>query len=131
MKYTFGTSQWQAFEPMTKARLQLHLRVVKGKARAIGPGKIALLEAIGTTGSISAAARKLGMSYRRAWLLVDDMNRHLSKAVIQAAPGGKHGGGATLSPTGRRLITLYRAIERKALSQSSVASRSLLGLLAD
>ena len=114
---------------MTKARVQLHLRVVKGKRRAIGPGKIALLEAIRDTGSISAAARKLGMSYRRAWVLVDDLNRRLSKAVVEAAPGGKHGGGATLSPTGRKLIVLYRDIERKALRHTSSATRTLLGLL--
>lgn len=116
---------------MTKARLQLHLRIVRGKARAIGPGKIALLEAIGETGSISGAARKLGMSYRRAWVLVDDLNRHLSKAVIDAAPGGKHGGGAKLSPTGRKLIALYRDIEHKALRHSASAGRALLGLLAE
>ena len=116
---------------MTKARVQLHLRIIKGRHRAIGPGKIALLEAIEDAGSISAAARKLGMSYRRAWLLVDDLNRRLSKTVVQTAPGGKHGGGATLSPTGRRLIALYRDIERKALRHTSAATRTLLGLLAE
>jgi len=116
---------------MTKARLQLHLRVVKGKARAIGPGKIALLEAIGETGSISAAARKLRMSYRRAWVLVDDLNRRVSKPVVLAMPGGKDGGGARLSPTGHRLVALYRDIERRALKHTSSAARSLVGLLAE
>lgn len=116
---------------MTKARVELHLRVIKGRHRAIGPGKVALLEAIEDTGSISAAARKLGMSYRRAWMLVDDLNRRLSKAVVQTAPGGKHGGGATLSPTGRKLIALYRDIERKALRHTSSKIRTLLGLLAE
>lgn len=115
---------------MAKARAQFHLRVLKGNIRAIGPGKIALLEAIRDTGSISAAARRLRMSYRRAWVLVDDLNRCLSKAVVEAAPGGKHGGGATLSPTGRKLIALYRDIERKALRHTSSATRALLGLLA-
>src|SRR4051812_31567199 len=100
---------------MTKARIQLHLRVIKGNRPAVGPGKIALLEAIRDTGSISAAARKLGMSYRRAWMLVDDLNRRVSKAVVETAPGGRSGGGTTLSPTGRKLIVLYRDIERKAL----------------
>src|SRR3954462_5538390 len=114
---------------MTKARIQLHLRVIKGNRPAVGPGKIALLEAIRDTGSISAAARKLGMSYRRAWMLVDDLNRRLSKPVVEAAPGGKAGGGARLSPTGRKLIALYRGIERKALRQTSAASRTLLALL--
>jgi len=96
-----------------------------------GEGATALLEAIGDTGSISAAARKLGMSYRRAWMLVDDLNHRLSKAVVQTAPGGKHGGGAKLSPTGRKLIALYRDIERKALRHTSAATRTLLRLLAE
>jgi molybdate transport system regulatory protein len=116
---------------MTKARVQLHLRIIKGNRRAIGPGKIALLEAIRDTGSISAAARKLGMSYRRAWVLVDDLNRRLSKAVVETAPGGKSGGGTTLSPTGRKLIVLYRDIERKALRRASSATRPLLALLSE
>jgi molybdate transport system regulatory protein len=107
------------------------LRVVKGRTRAIGPGKIALLEAIRDTGSISAAARKLRMSYRRAWMLVDDLNRRLAKPVVQAAPGGKAGGGATLSPTGHKLVGLYREIERKALRHTSAATRSLLKLIAE
>jgi molybdate transport system regulatory protein len=115
---------------MTKARAEFHLRVVKGRTRAIGPGKIALLEAIRDTGSISAAARKLRMSYRRAWMLVDDLNRRLAQPVVLAMPGGKHGGGTMLSPTGRKLVVLYRDIERRALKHTSSATRTLLGLLA-
>jgi molybdate transport system regulatory protein len=114
-----------------KAHAEFHLRVVKGRTRAIGPGKIALLEAIRDTGSISAAARKLRMSYRRAWMLVDDLNRRVAKPVVQAAPGGKAGGGATLSPTGHKLVGLYREIERKALRHTSAATRSLLKLIAE
>jgi len=114
---------------MAKTRAQFNLRVLKGNIKAIGPGKIALLEAIRDTGSISAAARKLRMSYRRAWLLVDDLNRRLSKAVVEAAPGGKSGGGTTLSPAGHKLVNLYRDIERKALRHTSSAIRALLGLL--
>ncbi|HTQ75368.1 MAG TPA: LysR family transcriptional regulator [Burkholderiales bacterium] len=116
---------------MTKARAEFHLRVVKGRIRAIGPGKIALLEAIRDTGSISAAARKLRMSYRRAWMLVDDLNRRLSKPVVLAAPGGKDGGGTLLSPTGHKLVALYRDIERRALKHTASAARSLVGLLAE
>jgi molybdate transport system regulatory protein len=116
---------------MAKARAEFHLRVVKGRTRAIGPGKIALLEAIRDTGSISAAARKLRMSYRRAWVLVDDLNRRVSKPVVLAMPGGKDGGGTTLSPTGRKLVSLYRGIERKALRHTSSATRTLLKLLAE
>jgi molybdate transport system regulatory protein len=132
MKYTFDCRLLATFLlRMAKARVQLHLRVIKGSRPAVGPGKIALLEAIRDTGSISAAARKLGMSYRRAWMLVDDLNRRLSKPVVAAASGGKSGGGATLSPTGRKLITLYRGIERDALRHTSSATRTLLALLSD
>ena len=79
---------------------KLTLRVDLGSGRALGPGKIRLLEAIAKTGSISQAGRKLGMSYRRAWLLVDDMNNCFRDPVIEAQPGGAHGGGAVLTPFG-------------------------------
>jgi molybdate transport system regulatory protein len=113
-----------------KASAQFHLRLTKGEEKAIGPGKVALLEAIEQTGSISAAARQLGMSYRRAWGLVDDMNRILVEPAVQANVGGKDGGRATLSPTGRKVATLYRSIERDAARHTAAATRSLLNLLA-
>jgi molybdate transport system regulatory protein len=94
---------------------KLTLRVDLGSGRALGPGKIRLLEAIEKTGSISQAGRKLGMSYRRAWLLVDDMNNCFRDPVIEAQPGGAHGGGATLTSFGQKLIEHYRAIEADAL----------------
>jgi molybdate transport system regulatory protein len=94
---------------------RLTLRVDFGSGRAIGPGKVRLLEAIGKTGSISQAGRVLGMSYRRAWLLVDDMNNCFRDAVIAAQPGGAHGGGATLTPFGHQLVERYRAIETDAM----------------
>src|SRR5258708_20518507 len=90
---------------------KLTLRVDRGSGRALGPGKIRLLEAIENTGSISQAGRALGMSYRRAWLLVDDMNNCFRDPVIAAQPGGARGGGATLTPFGQQLIQRYRAIE--------------------
>jgi molybdate transport system regulatory protein len=98
---------------MTNTRLSMRLDLTSGDR--IGPGKIALLEAIRSTGSISAAARQLGMSYRRAWLLVDDMNNCFRDPVIEAQPGGAHGGGATLTPFGQKLVERYRAIEADAL----------------
>jgi molybdate transport system regulatory protein len=101
---------------------KLTLRVDLGSGRALGPGKIRLLEAIEKTGSISQAGRKLGMSYRRAWLLVDDMNNCFREPVIEAQPGGAHGGGATLTSFGQKLVERYRAIEADAL----VASRKHL-----
>jgi molybdate transport system regulatory protein len=94
---------------------RLTLRVDLGDGRALGPGKIRLLEAIASTGSISQAGRNLGMSYRRAWLLVDDMNNCFRDRVIEAQPGGAHGGGATLTPFGNALVERYRAIEAEAL----------------
>jgi molybdate transport system regulatory protein len=98
---------------------KLTLRVDLGAGRALGPGKIWLLEAVDKTGSISQAGRNLGMSYRRAWLLVNDMNNCFRDRVIEAQPGGGHGGGATLTPLGKKLIERYRAIEADALVATS------------
>jgi molybdate transport system regulatory protein len=94
---------------------RLTLRVDLASGHALGPGKIRLLEAIAQSGSISSAGRLLGMSYRRAWLLVDDMNSCFREPVIAAHPGGAHGGGATLTPFGRKLVESYRAIEAVSL----------------
>jgi molybdate transport system regulatory protein len=103
------------------ATARLTLRVDLGEDRAIGPGKIRLLEAIRDTGSITKAGVALGMSYRRAWLLVDDMNNCFREPVIAAQAGGSHGGGAALTPFGVRLIDQYRAIEAEA--HAATASR--------
>lgn len=84
----------------------------------IGPGKIALLEAIRDTGSISAGARKIGMSYRRAWLLVEQINMALAQPAVEAAPGGRQGGGATVTDIGERLIGIYHAIEDLAYASA-------------
>jgi molybdate transport system regulatory protein len=94
--------------------VRLTLRVDFGTDRAIGPGKVLLLEAIRDTGSISQAGRSLGMSYRRAWLLVDDMNRCFREPVVTAQPGGSQGGGAALTAFGQKVIQKYRAIETEA-----------------
>lgn len=80
----------------------------------IGPGKIRLLELVAEHGSISAAGRALGMSYRRAWLLLDELNHSFPEPVVDAARGGRSGGGAMLTATGERLVSAYRAIERDA-----------------
>jgi molybdate transport system regulatory protein len=94
--------------------VRLTLRVDFGTDRAIGPGKVLLLEAIRDTGSISQAGRALGMSYRRAWLLVDDMNRCFREPVVTAQPGGPQGGGAALTAFGEKVVQKYRAIETQA-----------------
>src|SRR5215472_14305314 len=101
------------------ATARLTLRVDLGKDRAVGPGKIRLLEAILDTGSITKAGAALGMSYRRAWLLVDDMNNCFREPVIAAQAGGSHGGGAALTPFGMKLIDQYRAIEAEAHSATA------------
>lgn len=76
----------------------------------VGPGKIELLEAVRDTGSISAAARKLGMSYKRAWYLLDTLKKGFHQPVFEASPGGRGGGGARLTALGETLIASYTAI---------------------
>ena len=97
-------------QPAAAARVSIRLDLACG-AR-VGPGKIALLEEIARHGSISAAGRALRMSYRRAWELVEDLNRHLGTPVVSASTGGSGGGGARLTATGEALVAAYRAIER-------------------
>src|ERR1700754_1523029 len=96
------------------AGTRLTVRVDFGADRALGPGKIRLLEAVRNFGSISQAGRSLEMSYRRAWLLIDDMNRCFREPVVAAQPGGAQGGGASLTAFGEELIAKYRAIEVQA-----------------
>jgi molybdate transport system regulatory protein len=90
------------------------LRILFGDAIAIGPGKADLLDAIAQTGSIAAGGRRLGMSYRRAWLLVETMNRSFNTPLVIAAKGGQRGGGAHLTPTGIDVLARYRAMEARA-----------------
>lgn len=92
--------------------IKLKLQAYSGPEIAMGPGKAALLEAIERTGSISAAGRDLGLSYRRAWLLADVMNRCWVEPLILTAKGGSHGGGARLSPLGHEVLASYRDLER-------------------
>ena len=96
-----------------KPKTRLIIRCELNHAR-LGPGKIQLLEAIGKHGSISEAARSMEMSYRRAWLLVAELNQSFRTPVTAAKTGGKGGGKAELTPFGRDLIRRYRAIERDA-----------------
>jgi molybdate transport system regulatory protein len=103
------------------------LRIVLAGGQRLGPGKADLLEAIGRTGSISAAGRELGMSYRRAWLLVDAVNGMFRRPVVLASAGGAHGGGAELTEFGRSLVAAYRRIEARTL----VAIREELAAFGD
>ncbi len=95
------------------ARGPTKLRVMFGAEIAIGPGKAELLEAIEATGSISASAKRLGMSYRRAWLLVDTMNRCFREPVVASATGGSGGGGAVVTPFGHGVLRRYRAMQSR------------------
>ena len=104
---------------------RLTVRVDFGSERALGPGKIRLLEAVGSTGSISQAGRALDMSYRRAWLLIDDMNQCFREPVVTTQSGGAQGGGAALTPFGQDLIAKYRSIEAQAIAATKVQLREL------
>lgn len=109
---------------------RFRVRVTAGEAIAVGPGKIDLLEAIEATGSITEAAKSLGMSYRRAWLLLDELNRSLRLPAVDSAKGGQHGGGSALTDEGRRLIGLYRRIEETATQACRGDIKRLLDMLA-
>jgi molybdate transport system regulatory protein len=106
----------------------LSIRVDLDTERRIGPGKITLLEAIHSFGSISAAGRGIGMSYKRAWDLVDEINRICGRPAVECQKGGRHGGGAMLTPFGLTLVAHYRMIEQ---SVGGAVRQELLQLWAD
>lgn len=113
-------------EPLPALKLGLRLDFTPGGR--LGPGKADLLEAIARTGSISAAGRAMKMSYRRAWLLVDDLNRMFRQPLVEAQPGGAKGGGARLTPLGLEVVTHYRAIERTVLDAGAAHVETLRSL---
>mgnify|MGYP001271772368 CR=1 FL=1 len=100
--------------PAARDRLRPQIRIMFRKVIAMGPGKAALLQAIAETGSISAAARHMEMSYRRAWLLVDTMNQCFKSPVVITLTGGKAGGGAAVTEFGADVLARYRKMEAKA-----------------
>ena len=97
-----------------KIQPHIRIRIPYGDDYAIGPGKADLLEAIKRTGSISAAGRELKMSYRRAWLLVDTMNRCFQRPLVETTTGGASGGGAHVTELGRDILERFRTMETKA-----------------
>ncbi|MFN3623377.1 MAG: winged helix-turn-helix domain-containing protein [Hyphomicrobium sp.] len=101
---------------------RLRFRLVLGRSIAIGPGKADLLAAVAETGSISAAGRSMGMSYKKAWYLIDTMNRCFREPLVVASKGGSARGGAQLTPMGEKVLKLYRSIENQA---AEAAARSL------
>jgi molybdate transport system regulatory protein len=109
----------------------LTIRVDFGAFGYLGPGKIALMELISKHGSISAAGKEMGMSYRRAWLLVDEINHIFREPLVETQMGGTGGGGARLTKLGRDVIGRYRAIEGAAAASSASDLRALRALLPD
>ena len=100
--------------PSDRSPLKIKVQIFCGEEIAMGPGKADLLEAIAREGSISAAGRAMGMSYRRTWLLVDAMNRCWDQPLVDTAAGGTRGGGARLSGLGKSLLAQYRALQGAA-----------------
>ena len=103
-------------KPNGKPHPSLSVRIDIDAGGRIGPGKIELLETIDRSGSISAAGRAMEMSYKRAWDLVDEINRICRQPAVERQTGGKNGGGAALTPFGTSLVARYRKIERDAAS---------------
>ena len=94
-------------------------RIYIGESIVIGPGKIDLLRLVGETRSIAAAARALGIPYKRAWLLIDSLNQGFGRPVVETETGGKGGGGATLTPLGQQLVACYAALEQRLNAEST------------
>lgn len=113
---------------MTAKNIKIHLPY--GNVSAIGPGKADLLEAIDRAGSISAAAREMGMSYKRAWDLVNTMNHSFREPLVATATGGSHGGGAQVTDLGYDVLHRYRDIESKANALVRTEILELQALLA-
>jgi molybdate transport system regulatory protein len=107
-------------------RLSIRFRVDFGNGSALGPGKVALLEAIARTGSLSQAARDLPMSFRRGWLLLDSLNHSFRHRVAALSTGGRGGGGAALTPFGKSLVAAYRKLEGEVVRRA----RSILAIVA-
>jgi molybdate transport system regulatory protein len=112
--HTAGTGRRLGLSNIAMRYPGLTLRILGSGNPAMGPGKAALIAHIEATGSISAAAREMGMSYRRAWQLVEAINQSFNEPVIVTATGGKRGGGAMVTDYGRGLVEQFRAMENKA-----------------
>lgn len=110
---------------------RLTLRIDFDEDRAIGPGKMRLLELIDKHGSISEAGRQKGMSYRRAWVLVDNLNHCFRTPVVASQTGGQHGGGASLTDFGYAVVQHYRAVETAAQKAGATHIEALAAALAE
>ncbi len=117
--------------PPSSASPAPRLHILFGHAIPLGPGKAELLEHIADTGSISAAARRMNMSYRRAWLLVDTLNQCFRRPLVETATGGKGGGGARVTDLGLALLKRYRDMEAKARDACADDFAAILAELAE
>lgn len=104
----------------------LKIRIALGKTIAMGPGKADLLDAIDAHGSISAAAKQMKMSYRRAWELVDVMNKCFNQPLVISSPGGVNGGGAQLTEVGRTILKNYRELVEKSSVAANVELNEII-----
>lgn len=107
----------------------LRPRLYLGEGLSIGPGKIELLRALGRVRSISAAARELGMPYKRAWMLIDSLNQGFGRPVAETAIGGKGGGGARLTPLGERLVAAYDRLQARLNASARAELDAFVDLL--
>ena len=114
-----------------RARIELRMRLVSANAEPIGPGKIAILESVARTGSISAAAREHDMSYSRAWKLISEINRAFDEPLVMKAVGGTTGGGALLTERALELIAQYRIVEREACAEAESRLAAVLRRMKD
>ncbi len=115
---------------MAKDFPKVRLRIVLAPGVAFGPGKADLLEGIEETGSLSAAGKRLRMSYKRAWNLVGDLNAQFAEPVVETAKGGSGGGGGSrLTPFGKKLLETFRAIEARMLADSATEFGTLSGMV--
>lgn len=115
--------------PATSPPPRLRIRIVFGEAEMIGPGKAELLQRIGRTGSIAAAGREMGMSYKRAWELVGTLNAMFRAPLVERTRGGPGGGGAVLTAAGHEVLGIYRAFEAEAATAGAVQLAALRALL--
>jgi molybdate transport system regulatory protein len=109
----------------------LRLRIVFGTNVMLGPGKVDLLQAIQDTGSIAAAGRSMGMSYKRAWMLVEAMNTAFRDPLVASARGGAKGGGAVVTPAGQAVLHQYRALEEITAQAGTAQIAALAAMLRD
>ena len=125
--------EFMAAKSKTKSpsSIQPRIRILHGHNIALGPGKVALLQLVAETGAIGEAAKRMEMSYMRAWTLIQTMNESFKEPVVEAARGGSERGGAELTATGRKVLALYQQMEEKSLKAVENSWKELRPLMRD